>query len=239
MDLDTSGVDAALEAIKARKFAAPEDALENANHLVAVIAQLIEKNWQDENKDLVVELYKKAADAYVFASTHFTGDNRAKIAFPANYWTMRARHTQQIGLNKINLTTVISEKTQKTIGPHETALNEGPTIYSLPKKELRNTKSFDSLGIFKANLSKSMNLDSNEIHESKETISLNDKLSNKKVSFKINKNIGFESEKNIEDISRIESREKYSPFGLTRRRSICNLSASTRHVEGYKNFIEQ
>jgi hypothetical protein len=72
-----------------------EQALSKANEIVKTINKVVEVQVEEENYETVEKLYERAADTYLLAAEKVPRDSRDRVAFPANYWSMRA---VQVGL---------------------------------------------------------------------------------------------------------------------------------------------
>lgn len=75
-----------LELLKAEDRLTATDALSRANEIVKMINEVLVVG--NENS---YELYEKARDAYILASEKVTIDKRDAVAFPSNFWSMRAK----------------------------------------------------------------------------------------------------------------------------------------------------
>lgn len=79
-------INAKLESLKAVDKLTSVEALSRANEIVKMINTVIENSGANS-----AELYEKAEDAYLIASEKAPKDERDMVAFPSNFWSMRAK----------------------------------------------------------------------------------------------------------------------------------------------------
>lgn len=83
---DIEEINIKLELLKAEDMLTSGDALSRANEIVKMINEVIEIGNVN-----FAELYEKARDAYIIASEKVPKSERDKVAFPSNFWSMRAK----------------------------------------------------------------------------------------------------------------------------------------------------
>jgi len=72
----------------------PVEAMSRANEIVKAINKVIEVQVGEEDYETLAKLYEKAANAYLLAAEKVSRESRDRVAFPANYWLMRARQVR-------------------------------------------------------------------------------------------------------------------------------------------------
>ncbi|MHC1611159.1 MAG: hypothetical protein ACXQTW_06140 [Candidatus Methanospirareceae archaeon] len=72
----------------------PVEAMSRANEIVKAINKVIEVQVEEEDYETLAKLYEKAASAYLLAAEKVSRESRDRVAFPANYWLMRARQVR-------------------------------------------------------------------------------------------------------------------------------------------------
>ena len=72
----------------------PVEAMSRANEVVKAINKVVEEQVEEEDYETLAKLYEKAASAYLLAAEKVSRESRDRVAFPANYWSMRARQVR-------------------------------------------------------------------------------------------------------------------------------------------------
>lgn len=92
--MNLSEIEEKLESLSTAKELTPIEAVSKANEIVEAINNIVEVQVKRENYETLEELYEKASDAYLLAAKKVPRESRDKVAFPANYWSMRAKQMQ-------------------------------------------------------------------------------------------------------------------------------------------------
>ena len=71
-----------------------EEAMSRANEIVKAINKVVEVQVEEEDYETLEKLYEKAASTYLLAAEKVSRESRDRVAFPANYWSMRARQVR-------------------------------------------------------------------------------------------------------------------------------------------------
>lgn len=69
----------------------PVEALSRADEIIEVINKAVEAQVEEGNYKTLEKLYENAAETYLLAAEKVPKESRDSVAFPANYWSMRAR----------------------------------------------------------------------------------------------------------------------------------------------------
>lgn len=72
----------------------PVEAMSRANEIVKAINKVVEEQVEEEDYETLAKLYEKAASAYLLAAEKVSRESRDRVAFPASYWSMRARQVR-------------------------------------------------------------------------------------------------------------------------------------------------
>ena len=85
-----------LESLKSTDKLTSLEALDQATNIVKLINAVIEKGT-----DNPAELYEKANMAYLIAAEKVPKNERDSVAFPSNFWSMRAKQARVEPYRKI------------------------------------------------------------------------------------------------------------------------------------------
>jgi HEAT repeat protein len=69
----------------------PVEALSRADEIIEVINKAVVAQVEEGNYKTLEKLYENAAETYLLAAEKVPKESRDSVAFPANYWSMRAR----------------------------------------------------------------------------------------------------------------------------------------------------
>jgi hypothetical protein len=88
--MDLAEIDERVNSLGKIEGLTTEQALSTAYEIVKTINDVVEVQVEEENYATVGKLYKRAAAAYLTAAEKVPRESRDRVAFPANYWSMRA-----------------------------------------------------------------------------------------------------------------------------------------------------
>lgn len=92
--MDLTEIEEKGNSLRKKEDLTPVDAMSRANEIVKAINKVVEVQVEEEDYRTVEELYEKAADTYLLAAEKVPRESRDKVAFPANFWSMRARQVK-------------------------------------------------------------------------------------------------------------------------------------------------
>lgn len=98
------------------------DAMKLANNIVKLINEFIQTN-KPKGQELV-DLYKKAGNAYQIASTKVPLNDRDNVAFPSNYWIMRSEQVATTLTQPIMIDNYKIEEGDNALQDNLSAINE-------------------------------------------------------------------------------------------------------------------
>ena len=88
--MNLSEIEEKVKSLRETKELTPVGALSIANEIVGAINKVVEVKVEKENYKTLENLYEKAAETYLLAAEKVPKESRDRVAFPANYWSMRA-----------------------------------------------------------------------------------------------------------------------------------------------------
>lgn len=92
--MDLAEIEERENSLRKKEDLTPVEAMSRANEIVKAINKVVEVQVEEKDYKTVEELYEKAADTYLLAAEKVPRESRDKVAFPANFWSMRARHVR-------------------------------------------------------------------------------------------------------------------------------------------------
>jgi hypothetical protein len=99
--MDLSEIEEKVKSLREITGLTPFEALSMVNGTVGAINKVVEHQVEKGNYETLEKLYKMAADAYLLAAEKVPKESRDRVAFPANYWSMRARQ-ERLNLEKLS-----------------------------------------------------------------------------------------------------------------------------------------
>jgi hypothetical protein len=121
--VNISEIEENIKSLRETEKLTPVEALSRANEIVKVINNVADEEAEKGNYEALSKLYEKAADAYLSAAKNVPKESMDKVAFPANYWSMRAKQMQL--------------QTRKSSAiPKHLQIEAKEAVYTYPKKLL-------------------------------------------------------------------------------------------------------